>query len=145
MCSDTPRAVSTAMDSPEVLVSASTVAYYALDAGGEREADEAGEAGEDFLSRLAADWEAEARQAEKLGVRVVLLRSALVLGADGPLRHLRRAASLGMGGGLAPGQQRQPWIHLDDEIQGDSARYVLIRLKATSSILAGCCSKRPSA
>ena len=36
-------------------------------------------------------------------------------------------------------------IHLDDEIQGDCARYVLIRLKATSSILAGCCSKRPSA
>jgi uncharacterized protein len=101
---------------PEVLVSASTVAYYALDASGEREVDEAGEAGDDFLSRLAADWETEARQAEKLGVRVVLLRSALVLGADGPLRHLRRAASLGMGGGLAPGQQRQPWIHLDDEV-----------------------------
>jgi uncharacterized protein len=100
---------------PEVLVSASTVAYYALDAGGEREAGEADEVGDEFLSRLAADWEAEARNAEKLGVRVVLLRSALVLGADGPLRHLRRAASLGMGGG-APGRQRQPWIHLDDEI-----------------------------
>jgi uncharacterized protein len=102
---------------PEVLVCASSVSFYPLDpAGGEQLAAEAAPAGEDYLSRLAADWEAEALNAEKLGVRVVLLRTALVLGPGGALRCLRRAASLGMGGALGPGQQRQPWIHLDDEV-----------------------------
>jgi uncharacterized protein (TIGR01777 family) len=101
---------------PEVMVCASSVAYYEFDGSGERLRAEDAPAGSDFLSRLVADWEAEALHAEKFGVRVVLLRTALVLGPGGPLGRLRRAATLGMGGPRAPGRQRQPWIHLDDEI-----------------------------
>jgi uncharacterized protein (TIGR01777 family) len=101
---------------PEVLVCASSVAYYAFDAAGEREAVETEPAGEDFLSRLAVDWESAALHAEEFGVRVVVLRTALVLGPTGAVQRLRWAARLGLGGAVAPGTQRQPWIHLDDEI-----------------------------
>jgi len=101
---------------PEVLVCASSVAYYAFDAAGVEEAVETEPAGEDFLSRLAVDWESAALHAEEFGVRVVVLRTALVLGPTGAVQRLRRAARLGLGGPVAPGTQRQPWIHLDDEV-----------------------------
>ena len=101
---------------PEVLVCASSVAYYAFDPAGVREAVETEPAGEDFLSRLAVDWESAALHAEEFGVRVVLLRSALVLGPTGAVQRLRLAARFGLGGAVAPGTQRQPWIHLDDEV-----------------------------
>lgn len=109
-------ALSEARSRPEVLVCASTVAYYANDPFGDDMVDESGMVGQDFLSRLTADWEAEALQAERCGVRTVVLRSALVLGRDGALVRLRRAARLGLGRARPPGTQRQPWIHLDDEV-----------------------------
>jgi uncharacterized protein (TIGR01777 family) len=101
---------------PEVLVCASSVAYYAFDPSGVQEAVETEPAGEDFLSRLAVDWESAALHAEEFGVRVVVLRSALVVGPAGAVPRLRWAARFGLGGGVAPGTQRQPWIHLDDEV-----------------------------
>ena len=101
---------------PEVLVCASTVAYYAFDARGVRVSAEDDEPGDDFLSRLAADWEAEAMRAERFGVRTVVLRTALVVGATGALPKLRRAVRMGLGGAPSPGTQRQPWIHVEDEV-----------------------------
>jgi uncharacterized protein (TIGR01777 family) len=101
---------------PEVLVCASTVAYYAFDPAGSREAKETEPAGEDFLSRLAVDWESAALHAEEFGVRVVVLRTGLVLGPAGAVPRLKLAAKFGLGGPPAPGTQRQPWIHLDDEV-----------------------------
>jgi uncharacterized protein len=101
---------------PDVLVCASTVAYYAFDASGAHQSGEDDPAGEDFLSRLAADWEAEAMRAEQFGVRTVVLRTAMVLGNGGAVPRLKRAVRLGVGGPPAPGTQRQPWIHLEDEV-----------------------------
>jgi len=101
---------------PDVLVCASTVAYYAFDASGASEAEETEPAGDDFLSRLAVDWESAALHAEEFGVRVVVLRTALVLAPAGAVPRLRRAARLGLGGPVPPGTQRQPWIHIEDEI-----------------------------
>src|SRR5262249_38784852 len=54
--------------------------------------------------------------AEEFGVRVVVLRTGLVLGPAGAAPRLKWVARLGMGGPLGPGTQRQPWIHLDDEV-----------------------------
>jgi uncharacterized protein (TIGR01777 family) len=101
---------------PEVLVCASTVAYYALDPTGSIQADEAEPAGEDFLSRLALDWESAALHAEEFGIRTVVLRTGLVLGAGGTVSRLKWAARLGLGAAPGPGTQRQPWIHVDDEV-----------------------------
>jgi uncharacterized protein (TIGR01777 family) len=109
-------AVAQATDRPDVLICASSVAYYAYDPRGIVVSSEDDAPGEDFLSRLAADWEAEAMRAEQFGVRTVVLRTALVLGATGALPRLRRAARLGIGAGPAPGTQRQPWIHVEDEV-----------------------------
>lgn len=109
-------ALAQARSRPDVLVCASTVAYYAFDASGGREAAEDEPAGEDFLSRLAADWEAAAMHAEEFGVRTVVLRSALVLARGGAVSRLRWAARLGLGRAPAPGTQLQPWIHLEDEV-----------------------------
>jgi uncharacterized protein len=101
---------------PDVLVCASSVAYYAFDATGTSEAEETEPAGEDFLSRLAVDWESAALHAEEFGVRVVVLRTGLVVGPAGAVPRLKWVSRLGMGGALAPGTQRQPWIHVDDEV-----------------------------
>ncbi len=109
-------ALAQASSRPEVLVCASTVAYYAYDVTGQRDSKEDDDAGTDFLSRLAAAWEAEARHAEQFGVRTVLLRTALVLGPGGALGRMRRATRLGIGGPVPPGTQRQAWIHLEDEV-----------------------------
>jgi uncharacterized protein (TIGR01777 family) len=109
-------AVAQAGSPPEVFISASTVGYYPPDGGYRMPADESGHAGDDFLSRLAADWEAAAAHVADFGVRQVSLRSGLVLSRRGALRRLRWAACLGLGGPLSPGGAAQAWIHLEDEL-----------------------------
>lgn len=73
--------------------------------------------GAGFLADVCADWEAAANRAQTLGMRVVLLRTGMVLGKDGaawPL--LRRVFSFCLGGRLGDGKQWVPWIHLEDEV-----------------------------
>jgi uncharacterized protein (TIGR01777 family) len=73
--------------------------------------------GQGFLAEVCAEWEAAACRAVALGVRVVLLRTGLVLGRDGgawPM--LRRVFSARLGSRLGDGKQWVPWIHLDDEV-----------------------------
>ncbi|MDX8150602.1 TIGR01777 family oxidoreductase [Patulibacter brassicae] len=71
----------------------------------------------DFLADLAGDWEAAAEGARGLGVRVVALRTGLVLAATGgALAVMAKPFRLGLGGWLGNGRQLVPWIHLDDEV-----------------------------
>src|SRR6185436_5153406 len=63
------------------------------------------------------EWEAAAEMARPLGMRVVQLRTGIVLGRQGgawPL--LRRVFRAGLGGRLGKGTQWMPWIHIEDEI-----------------------------
>jgi uncharacterized protein len=100
---------------PKVLVNASAIGYYAN--RGEETLMEASPPGQDFLARLCVDWEAAARRAEPLGVRVALLRTGLVLGpGGGVLKRLVLPFRLFIGGPLGSGQQWVSWIHLGDEI-----------------------------
>jgi uncharacterized protein len=109
---------------PRTLVSASGIDYYALDvdvgAAGlddDDEVDETAPAGEHFLARLCRDWEAEAREAEKLGLRVVLMRTGLVVGGEGGPMDRWAAAFRGyLGGRLGSGRQWVSWIHVDDVV-----------------------------
>ena len=66
---------------PKVLVNASAIGYYGD--RGDEPLDETAAPGAGFLARVCVDWEAEARRAEALGVRVVLLRLGIVLAPDG--------------------------------------------------------------
>jgi uncharacterized protein (TIGR01777 family) len=109
-------ALAEARSRPEVLVCASSVGYYGFDPSGERCSDEGGEEGEDFTSRLMADWESTALRAERFGVRTVVLRLGLVVAGGGVLAGLGRAARLGLGGPLAPGSQLQPWVDVADVV-----------------------------
>lgn len=69
------------------------------------------------LVRLAGEWEAAARGAEALGVRVVLLRTGVVLGpGGGVLSKILLPFRLGLGARLGKGQQYFPWVHLDDAV-----------------------------
>ncbi len=97
---------------PRVLVAASGVDYYAP--GGDAVLDESSPAGSGFLAEVCQAWEAEALRAQSLGVRVVTLRTGLVLGAGGALARMAPIFKLGLGGPLAGGGYWVPWIHLDD-------------------------------
>ncbi|QXI37774.1 TIGR01777 family oxidoreductase [Pseudomonas xantholysinigenes] len=101
---------------PQVLVSGSAVGWYGD--GGERELTEASApVKEDFASQLCIAWEETAQRAQALGMRVVLVRTGLVLAADGGfLSRLRLPYKLGLGGPLGDGRQWMPWIHIEDQI-----------------------------
>ncbi len=101
---------------PAVLVSASAVGYYGF--SNDRELSESSPPGEDFLARLCQDWEAAARQAESLGVRVVLARLGIVLAADGgALGRMLPIFRKGLGGRLGSGRQWFSWIHRADLVR----------------------------
>lgn len=101
---------------PRVLVSGSAVGYYGD--RGDEPLSESSPAGSGFLPELCADWEAAARRAEASGLRVVLLRTGVVLGLDGgALIPMLPPFRLGFGGRLASGRQRMPWIHVQDWVR----------------------------
>ncbi|MGZ8502555.1 MAG: TIGR01777 family oxidoreductase, partial [Candidatus Limnocylindrales bacterium] len=98
---------------PGVLVNASgSDVYTGRDA---QPADESTEPTHDFLADVCLRWEAAAREAEALGVRVALVRTAFVLASDAPvLKLLALPFRLFVGGRLGSGQQWFSWIHIDD-------------------------------
>ncbi|WP_085695360.1 MULTISPECIES: TIGR01777 family oxidoreductase [unclassified Pseudomonas] len=101
---------------PSLLISGSAVGWYGD--GGERELNEtASPVIDDFASQLCVAWEETAQRAEGLGIRVVLVRTGLVLSAEGGfLSRLLLPFRLGLGGPLGNGRQWMPWIHVDDQI-----------------------------
>jgi uncharacterized protein len=109
-------AVSAAEPRPKTLVSQSGVGYYGD--RGEAVVDESTGPGSTFDAEVCVAWEAAAREAEKVGVRVVVLRSGLVLDPEhGLLKQLLLPFKLGLGGPLAGGGQYMPWIHVHDEVR----------------------------
>jgi uncharacterized protein (TIGR01777 family) len=100
---------------PHVLVSASGVGYYGPH--GDEPVDESTAAGDDFLAQVSVAWEREAQAAEELGVRVVRIRTGVVLAKDGgALAKMLPPFKAGVGGPVAGGKQYMPWIHLEDEV-----------------------------
>jgi uncharacterized protein (TIGR01777 family) len=100
---------------PGTLVSASAIGYYG--AHGDEPLDEDAPAGKDFLAGVCADWEAEAGRASELGVRVVQVRTGVVLDpSGGALAKMLTPFRLGVGGPVAGGRQYMSWIHRDDLI-----------------------------
>ncbi len=98
---------------PQVLVCASGAGFYGD--RGDEVLDESSPSGAGFLAELCVEWEKAAKEAENLGMRVVMLRTGMVLGPDGgafPL--LKRVFGFGLGGRLGNGRQWMPWIHVED-------------------------------
>jgi uncharacterized protein (TIGR01777 family) len=111
---------------PRVLINASAVGYYGNVP--EEPVTEDHPPGADFLGKTCAAWEAAALRAEELGVRVVLLRSGIVLDKKGgALQRMLLPFRLFAGGSLGSGNQWFPWIHNEDEV-----RAILFALKRSS-------------
>jgi uncharacterized protein (TIGR01777 family) len=101
--------------SPKVLVNGSAVGYYGPH--GDEELTEGSPPGTDFLAGVCVAWEAAARAAEPTGVRVALIRTGVVLDAEGgALKQLLTPFKLGAGGPVGSGKQYMSWIHYADEV-----------------------------
>ncbi len=100
---------------PAVLVSSSAVGYYGPH--GDEPLPEDTPPGEDFLARVCVAWEREAQAAEALGLRVVLVRTGVVLDKEGgALGKMLPFFKAGVGGPVAGGEQLMPWVHADDVV-----------------------------
>ncbi len=107
------RGLAAAEVRPRVLVCASAVGYY----GDRRDEilDESSAPGNDFLAEVCRLWESAAAEANRFGVRVVSVRTGVVLGRDGgALAKMLLPFRLGLGGRLGGGRQWMPWVHIDD-------------------------------
>jgi uncharacterized protein (TIGR01777 family) len=104
----------TALDSPPpVLLQGSAIGWYG-DTGGAA-VDESAPNGSGFLPELVRDWEAAAAPAAEAGIRVVTLRTGIVLSTrGGALARMLLPFRLGLGGRLGPGTQVMSWITLAD-------------------------------
>ena len=99
---------------PKVFISASAVGIYGDRA--DEMLDEYSEIKENqgFLAKVAKDWENEAKNAEKLGIRTIILRQGHILGMGGLIQTLFPYYKLGLGGPIYSGKQYFPWIHMAD-------------------------------
>jgi len=105
-----------AENAPGTLVSSSAIGYYG--ARGEEPLDEEAPPGSDFLAEVCVEWEREAEKASaELGMRVVLVRTGVVLDKNGgALEKMLPPFRLGVGGPVAGGRQFISWIHRDDVV-----------------------------
>jgi uncharacterized protein len=98
---------------PAALITGSAVGFYG-DRGDEH-LDEAAPMGRGFMSEICRDWEDEAAAASVWGIRVVQVRTGVVLSLKGgALKKMLPPFKLGVGGRLGSGRQWFPWIHISD-------------------------------
>ena len=109
------NAISKAKNKPRVLLQASGIGIY-----GNRHdeiLDEASSIGSGFMPDLARQWEQSANKAEKMGTRLVYLRTGVVLGENADfIKRVLLPFRLFIGGHLGSGKQWISWIHLHDEV-----------------------------
>jgi uncharacterized protein (TIGR01777 family) len=125
------RALAAMATPPGVLLAGSAIGFYG-DTGG-REVTEADPAGRGFLAELVKDWEAAAQDAAPAGIRVVNLRSGVVISAKGGmLGRLLPLFRLGLGGRVGSGRQVMSWIGLSEWVT--AARFLLGREGVTGPV-----------
>jgi len=107
------RALADTARRPAVLVSGSAIGIYGD--RGDEELTEESAPGNGFLAGVARDWEKAADGAVALGIRVVKIRTGIVLGREGgTLKKLLPLFRAGIGGPVGSGRQWMSWIHADD-------------------------------
>jgi uncharacterized protein (TIGR01777 family) len=98
---------------PKVLVSASAVGFYGDQ--GDKTLVESEPSGRGFLAEVCRGWEGATRPAERAGIRVVNLRTGVVLSPKGgAIGQMLLPFKMGVGGRLGSGKQYMSWIDLDD-------------------------------
>lgn len=100
---------------PRVLVSGAAIGIYG--GRGSETMIESSPPGDGFLADVCREWEAATAPAMEAGIRVVLLRTGVVLTpAGGALKALLPPFRAGLGGRIASGKQFMSWISIEDEI-----------------------------
>lgn len=110
------EAVNAAATKPELVVQSSAVGYYGPH--GDETLSEATGPGNDFLAQVCQAWERSTQPVVQQGVRLVVIRTGVVLSTQGgafPLLLLPH--KLFAGGPMGSGKQWLPWIHLEDEVR----------------------------
>lgn len=98
---------------PKIFVSTSAVGIYGN--RGPENLDEASTLADDFLAKVCKDWENEANKARNHGIRVVIIRTGVVIGrGGGALEKMLPIFKLGGGGPVGSGNQYLSWIHIED-------------------------------
>ena len=98
---------------PKTLICSSAIGFYG-DRGAEK-LTEGAAPGHDFLAGVCEAWEDEALRAQRFGVRVVCVRTGVVLGrGGGALAQMLPLFRMGLGGRLGNGHQYMSWVHIDD-------------------------------
>jgi uncharacterized protein (TIGR01777 family) len=109
------RALAALPTKPRVMLSGSAVGVYGT--RGDEILDESSELGNDFLASVCKDWEAATAPASDAGIRVVHLRTGIVLSREGgALAKMLLPFQLGVGGRLGDGRQWMSWIALADAV-----------------------------
>jgi len=97
---------------PKAFVSASAIGIYKEDMTHDESSEDFGT---NYLSLLVKDWEREAKRAEWLGIRTVILRLGVVLGSGGgAYKEMKQIFNMGLGGVVGSGKQPFSWIHVED-------------------------------
>jgi uncharacterized protein (TIGR01777 family) len=105
------QALSKLRNTPQTLICASAVGYYGSRGDEVLREDSAPET--TYLAEVCTEWEKEARAAEGFGMRVVRVRTGIVLDArGGALKRMLPPFRMGAGGKLGDGRQWMSWIHL---------------------------------
>lgn len=98
----------------KAFISASGIGIYGSEIKGQ-ELDEHSPSGEDFLSEVTLKWEEAVNKISTLGIRVVKIRTGLVLSTEGgALPKLMIPVKFGVGAALGSGKQVYSWIHIED-------------------------------
>jgi len=101
---------------PFTLLSTSAVGYYGFHE--DEMLAEDSPPGDDFLARLAVDWEGEALRARDKGARVVITRFGIVLGPKGgAIGQMIPLFKKFVGGPIGNGRQWFSWVHMHDLIE----------------------------
>ena len=96
------------------VISASAIGYYGVDRDDNVLIEES-KAGKDFLAQVVDQWEQAVDRIATLGIRVVKIRTGIVLSdRGGALQEIARPIRWGVGASLGSGDQWVSWVHLDD-------------------------------
>lgn len=117
---DSTRLLASAITSlsspPEAFICASAIGFYGN--RGDEVLTEDSHSGDDFLSQVSREWEAECRPVQDKGIRTVILRTGVVMSPEGgALAGMLPTFRKGLGGKLGSGRQWFSWISLEDEIR----------------------------
>lgn len=100
-------------DKPDVFVCGSAIGYYGSRA--DEELTESSSAGSDFLAGVCQEWESSTKPASEAGIRVVNLRTGVVLDpAGGALSKILTPFKLGAGGVVGNGKQYWSCVALNE-------------------------------